>query len=166
METIKKTSKKGKIFWGAVIFLFAVMILELGWKYYDSWHAQKRVQELAQELERIEQARYDKMAGDTIGGKTPQETLRLFISAVEAGDYELASKYFVTEEQANAEKELLSLKEKNNIVLYLSILKKAEPEGEIKNGRFRMMAKLEIGPPDYLIDFIQYPSGNWKIEKI
>lgn len=36
----------------------------------------------------------DKMTADTYGGKTPQETLDLFIIALEEGDIELASKYF------------------------------------------------------------------------
>jgi len=36
---------------------------------------------------------------DTYGGETPEETLRLFIDALEKKDYELASKYFVVEEQ-------------------------------------------------------------------
>jgi hypothetical protein len=36
---------------------------------------------------------------DTYGGETPEETLRFFIDALEKKDYELASKYFVVEEQ-------------------------------------------------------------------
>lgn len=36
---------------------------------------------------------------DTYGGATPEETLKLFIDALEKKDYELASKYFVVEEQ-------------------------------------------------------------------
>jgi len=40
---------------------------------------------------------------DTYGGSTPEETLGLFIKALEAKDYELAAKYFVVE---NQEKEL------------------------------------------------------------
>ena len=38
-------------------------------------------------------------AEDTYGGKTPEETLQLFISALKAGDIELASKYFMVDEQ-------------------------------------------------------------------
>jgi hypothetical protein len=38
-------------------------------------------------------------AKDTYGGKTPEETLELFISALEQGDTELARKYFVMEKQ-------------------------------------------------------------------
>ena len=38
-------------------------------------------------------------AEDTYGGKTPEETLRLFIDALKVGDIELASKYFIPEKQ-------------------------------------------------------------------
>ncbi len=34
------------------------------------------------------------MTADTYGGKTPQETLDLFVDALRKGDVELASKYF------------------------------------------------------------------------
>ena len=34
---------------------------------------------------------------DSYGGTTPEETLRLFVEALEKKDYELASKYFVVE---------------------------------------------------------------------
>lgn len=36
---------------------------------------------------------------DTYGGDTPEETLQLFIDALKKGDIELASKYFVIEDQ-------------------------------------------------------------------
>jgi len=37
------------------------------------------------------------MKNDTWGGKTPEETLQLFITALEAGDVDLAAKYFMLE---------------------------------------------------------------------
>jgi hypothetical protein len=37
---------------------------------------------------------------DTYGGATPEETLRLFVEALEKKDYVLASRYFVVEEQS------------------------------------------------------------------
>ena len=36
---------------------------------------------------------------DMYGGATPEETLQLFIAALEAGDIELASKYFLPDER-------------------------------------------------------------------
>ncbi|MBI3019760.1 MAG: hypothetical protein HYY60_00320, partial [Parcubacteria group bacterium] len=46
-------------------------------------------------LERL-QAEYK---NDTYGGATPEETLSLFIAALEKGDIELASKYFLPEDR-------------------------------------------------------------------
>jgi len=161
MDTLNKKTKGHKIFWGAMILLFAVMMLELGWKYYDRWHAQKRVAELASELQRLEQERYDRMAADTVGGKTPQETLEMFIAAVEAGDYELASKYFVTERQAE---ELTSLQNspREKIANVMALLKQTDYSdgGYSTNNLF-----FTVHTP-LLVNLVFYPSGNWKIEKI
>ncbi len=38
------------------------------------------------------------MKADIYGGKTPEETLKMFIDALKKGDVELASKYFAIEE--------------------------------------------------------------------
>jgi hypothetical protein len=43
---------------------------------------------------------------DTYGGKTPQETYQMFLNALKAKDIELASKYFVLEEQDRYKKAL------------------------------------------------------------
>ena len=43
---------------------------------------------------------------DPYGGTTPEETLQLFIDALKKGDIELASKYFVLDEQKKWLKEL------------------------------------------------------------
>jgi len=41
---------------------------------------------------------------DFVGGNTPEETIDLFIDALKKGDYELASKYFVIDEQGRWKK--------------------------------------------------------------
>lgn len=52
---------------------------------------------------------------DTYGGDTPEQTLDMFIVALEAGDYELASKYILPENQEAA---LVGIKEsRDNQVL-------------------------------------------------
>ena len=43
---------------------------------------------------------------DTYGGKTPEETLSLFVDALKKGDTKLASKYFILDKQDEAKKEL------------------------------------------------------------
>ena len=44
---------------------------------------------------------------DIYGGKTPEETLSLFVDALKKGDVKLASKYFVLDKQKEMEKELM-----------------------------------------------------------
>ncbi|MFH1956477.1 MAG: hypothetical protein ABIJ28_02420 [Patescibacteria group bacterium] len=148
-----------------VVLAAGIYLLGWGIMKYEQWHGQKRVQELAQELERIEREQYEKKKADTIGGASPQETLEMFISAVEKGDYELASKYLIIENQEEGKKELLALQQKNNFNLLLNLLKNVEPDGDIINGNFRMKSKTDLGPY-YFVRFILYPSDNWKIEEI
>src|SRR3989344_3629071 len=161
--TLFKNIKRKKIFFGVGIFFVVVFVFLLiieGWNYYNQWKGEKRIDELAQELKRLDREDYERKAADKIGGKTPQETLDLFIQAVEKGDYELASKYFVVEKQ---EEELKSLQNspKENIKNVMGLLKQAK----ISKGTY-------LGEDDYFIDepisvdFILYSSGNWKIEEI
>ena len=48
---------------------------------------------------------------DTYGGATAEETLSLFIAALEAGDIELASKYFLPDEREEIKQNLLQASE-------------------------------------------------------
>ena len=48
---------------------------------------------------------------DNYGGETPEETLELYIKALENKDFELASKYFVLEDQEKKNKEFSELEE-------------------------------------------------------
>lgn len=52
-------------------------------------------QYLKSESERLEEA----YRNDQYGGATPEETLRLYVEALEVGNAELASKYFIPENQ-------------------------------------------------------------------
>ena len=152
-------SKSNKIFWGIGLFFVALFIAVEGYSYYDQWRGEKRVEELAQLLTKIEKDAFDKKAADKIGGKTPQETLDLFIKAVESGDYELASKYFVVEKQKEWKENLNTAK---NIDEFLQIIKNTkQSEGEYSEDK----KTYSIYKPTS-IDFILYPSGNWKIEEI
>lgn len=152
---------KGKIFWGIVIAMFSLMLLELGLRGYERWHGQKRVEELAKELQRIEDERQARMARDTIGGKTPQETLQMFIDAVEKGDYEMASKYFVAEKQRK-ELESLQNSQQGNINNVINLLEQTKNyQGEYSEDKKSFSVYKPI-----LVNFTLYPSGSWKIEEI
>ncbi len=53
----------------------------------DSSVADQQALERAQELEQA-------LRNDTVGGKTPEETIKLFLAALKAGDMNLAAQYF------------------------------------------------------------------------
>src|SRR3989344_3937509 len=67
-------------------------------------------------VDRYEEAKYKKVydqyieaqKNDTYGGKTPEETFDLFLEALKKNDAELASKYYIID---NQEKKFLKLKE-------------------------------------------------------
>jgi len=153
--------KSNKIFWGIGLFFVALFLAVEGYSYYDQWRGEKRVEELAQTLKKIEKEIFDKKATDKIGGKTPQETLDLFIKAVESGDYELASKYFVIEKQEEWKKNLSEIVVAQKINTFLKPLIEAKKS----KGAYLKEDRYFIDEP-VAVDFILYPSGNWKIEEI
>ncbi|MCH7883393.1 hypothetical protein IIA95_03195 [Patescibacteria group bacterium] len=63
-------------------------------------------------------------AEDTYGGKTPEETLELFIDALKAGDIELASKYFVIDEQEEIKNDLMQVKQDTGLEQVISRIEK------------------------------------------
>ena len=56
---------------------------------------------------------------DTFGGKTPQETYKMFVSALRLSDFELASKYFVLSKQGEKLKEFQELRTKGELQKYI-----------------------------------------------
>lgn len=148
------------------IVLAGIVVLAVGWwgwSYWEKYQSQRIWEQMKEKAEQFEneQARLKALIeADTFGGTTPQETLEMFIKAVEAGDYELASKYFVVEKQ---EEELESLQKApiENIQNVMELLK------ETKNyeGAYLNDNKYFIDDP-ILVDFIKYPNGIWKINEI
>ena len=188
-----KALRAHKIFLSILVFFVVALLLIEGLNYYDKWKGEKRIDELAQELKRLDREYYERKAADKIGGKTPEETLDLFIQAVEKGDYELASKYFVVGKQGE-ELKSLQTSPKENIKNIINLLRKTtlvdsrkELEelydiygpgyglNQTKEEFVKDMLKIYTGKAtmktkwdsyDFAVDFILYPSGNWKIEEI
>ena len=76
----------------AVLIFYGPSVFKNISEFQSAKNAEKAAKEKAQkdyeELKRL----YEE---DTFGGKTPEETLALFIDALKRGDTDLASKYFV-----------------------------------------------------------------------
>ncbi|MEW6171359.1 MAG: hypothetical protein AB1472_07385 [Candidatus Omnitrophota bacterium] len=100
-----------RAFFVLLILLAAFSVFEVAKTYYFKWR-QRNVQKLAQDMQKQYDDSYKAAMADTYGGKTPQETLQMYIDAVEKGDYELASKYFIGDYQ---ERELKSLQKFSEI---------------------------------------------------
>jgi hypothetical protein len=123
---------------------------------------QEKEQARALEAYRAEQMK------DTFGGKTPQETLLMYIDAVEKGDYELASQYMIL---GKKEQELVSLRKlpAERIQSYIESIKPF-----LKDAKKPLATDEHItlgysdgsSQPDFAMDFILYPNGVWKIEKM
>jgi len=77
-------------------------------------HSQEELDEYYRKVDELK-------ASDTYGGKTPEETMELYIDALKKGDVELASKYF---DWIDQEKEINELKDlsKEQIDDYLNVL--------------------------------------------
>ncbi len=112
------------------------------------------------------------MKADTYGGKTPEETLGMFIDALKKGDVELASKYFVLREDGGRNGEILDeLKnktdeEKAKIVVILQnaqeypsdVTSKSDSKFVSKDAGGTIIAYIDMGYNSY--------SQVWKIENL
>src|SRR3989344_6594702 len=166
LHMINKTSLK-------FVGIFVVVIIAaLAAIYYANYYfspEQKALRYYA-ELER-------QYREDTYGGKTPEETLQLFIDALKSGDIELASKYFVVEEQEDRFSSLKNIAQNNLLSLIEDLEKTKLVEGNESTARFDYTryfegGEVEIqgkkfsvdrGPINQSIYFTKMVSGIWKI---
>lgn len=141
-----------------------LVVVGYGYPAYKGWSGRRGVENLANALKQAEKEDYKLALADTHGGKTPQETLDMFIKAVEEGDYELASKYFIIAKQEEWENGLIKTKEANKIEFLLEKIK--ETKTNIHNGRYSEERDWFRVDEPISIEFMLYPSGNWKIIEI
>ncbi|MDI6821171.1 MAG: hypothetical protein QMD65_03275 [Patescibacteria group bacterium] len=129
-----KKSKKVFIIASIVIILvsFFTWLLFLNSKFNNQMQVEESYVKARKSLSNFDEA----MRNDTYGGKTPEETLNLFIEALKKDDLALASKYFLLEtnlEDKNyltnnkALSALLDLKNQNKIQYVINLLSNAVP---------------------------------------
>ena len=111
--------KNKKLIWAGII-LAALILAVLGWQYWQYTHSVYYQQMKAVKMIEAQQKESDKW-----GGKTPEETVRLFTEAVKKGDFDLASKY-------------------GNRELIMPVLEKMKAEGKISD----LIKWLEAGEID------------------
>ncbi len=102
---------------------------------------------------------------DNIGGKTPQETLSLWVEAVKADDLKKASTYFLITKRKDA-LDTMRKSRANNVL--------PEVVNEIDDGGIWRVSKYlgasfettVDGSPGYYFEFTKNPNnGTWKIDK-
>jgi len=104
-QSLLSSPQKSKSkYWKFAVGFLGIIILVAGgyfiWSRYLSPEA-KSNRETEQNYQKYLdwQKNYENaMKADIYGGKTPEETLKMFIDALKKGDAELASKYFMLEE--------------------------------------------------------------------
>ncbi len=159
-----RKSARWKFVFGLLGIIFLTLAILAGGKFYFFWRGTRAVQELAEALKRAEEEDYQRAMADTYGGKTPQETLRMYIDAVEKGDYELASRYFIGEKQ---EGELESSRKMSEVEMkkYINVLKATVIKLDV-NGKYDAEKKYFSLYEPILIREKIYPNGIWKIIEI
>ena len=140
---------------GVAVFLFAV---GYGLSWYGKYSFNKDLQAIKKEAERP-------YLEDIYGGKTPKETLELFIAAIEKEDFDLASKYFIINKQEGWRDRLVK-GEKQKLYNWIDLLKTAQDRGSLWDGNFQMEVKNAAESANLIIDFIKYPQGIWKIQEM
>jgi hypothetical protein len=116
---------------------------------------------------------YEKtMTEDTYGGKTPEETLVMFIDALEKGDIELASKYFVLDDNLSRQKWEDGLKQAQEEGRILKIIKSIDQAEKSENqsgldSEFQLVILGEDGLAENTIFMkLNEYSKVWKIESM
>lgn len=165
----------------AIALFLLLCVLYFGWVNFWSPQAKRAIEE-GQKVERAMRAvktMEDALRNDTYGGKTPQETLSMFISALEKGDVDLASKYFDLETNPN-KKDYLTRNEwtkilKDTIATHgidsvIEVVQRAKPEKEVfgYEGDYKFVSK---DPNTEKIDMYINMNLNtfskvWKIESL
>lgn len=117
------------------------------------------------------QKSYDEaMAADTYGGKTPEETLALFIDALEKEDIDLASKYFMIDESLGRQKWvdfLTKIKSEGNMKRFAEDLKQAKRGNSIENNDVGFVLLNEDNSVGFQFNLkFNEQTKVWKIESL
>ena len=98
-----------------------------------------------------------------IGGKTPQETIGLLVSALEKNDLILAIKYFVPENREVESQDLTKLSDINLLSDLIKDLKNLKNGKAEDNRHYLFEVPDEAGGTAVEIELIKNEKGLWKI---
>lgn len=142
-------------FVGGFLGIIALALVGLGVSDYF-FNPERQAARNLKELER-------QYAEDTYGGITPEETLELFIKALEAGDIELASKYFVVGGKEEWEGNLNKIKDSDLLDDMISDLKREKYKNGISENQITFSIANDNKEVALTILMGRVPGGVWKI---
>lgn len=170
-------------YWKFVIGFLFIMGLALGvyyaWQKYYSPEAKSNQAE-EEKWEKAQKALNtldETLRQDTYGGKTPEETLKMFIDALKKDDIELASKYFALDTNMGSpdyltrriwEEGLQKAKDEKRLIAIIDLLSKATFDKKSSYGEtawFIVGNKKGEVEADININ-LNKQSGVWKIESL
>jgi len=158
------------------IFLAILLLVGGGYFVWDRYlseagKARRFAEEQMETYQKVEKAYVEAMTADTYGGKTPQETLDMFVEALRVGDAELASKYFLLDENSSREKwaaHLANIQDRDLLEKMASDIKiGARPLGSVYENNFAFGLFNDNGVVGVKIDMrLNQYTGIWKIESL
>jgi len=162
-----------------VIFIIAMIGIAVFEKYFSPEAKQNEQERLMEQqtLQRVQELE-TALRNDTVGGKTPEETLALFLSALKNNDIELAGQYFAlnTNEQSpyylTRQEWIDGLRQKqkeNKITEVVSLIEKMVPSKRDTGSQYSvdyvLLNEDRMAEYSMRFQFNKY-SNVWKIESM
>ncbi|MEK7147099.1 MAG: hypothetical protein AAB772_02480 [Patescibacteria group bacterium] len=157
------------------IFVFLAIIAAAGGVFwfsggYQDWQENRAEKALVNKAEEVQRRIEEAYRNDTYGGKTPQETLDMFVVALRAGDIELASKYFALDdnlERAEWYNFLLKIKNDKSLDQMATDISTATLYKSVYEGNQQFIIFNKNKTDSLIINMIINPiSKIWKIESL
>ncbi len=157
---------KSKIIIILLIFLGFWIGWDLGaYTYFYKYLPYAREKETGKWVKEYDKYIKDLHKNDYIGGNTPEETIDLFIAALKKGDMDLASKYFVAEEQEVARKKV-EAGDKIKIIEEIEYAKKNWHKNVYSESSVEFWYNKEGAEISRDIGFSRVNTSKWKIDSI
>ena len=151
-----------KLWWGVggvIVVGLLVWAVNFGFQLYRQWSQQRYIASVE-----VLKAEYK---NDTYGGATPEETMQMFIKAFQAGDLELASKYFIIEKREGYLAKMQNWVKLGKGEEVINRILKTKLYGNIAGGSASMEAVIDNDPIPYAIHLIKnQDTQKWKLKNM
>ncbi len=161
-------------FWVGVVVLLAFALYLKG---YFEWYAEGAKYRIQNEISNNYIAAQEKQQADLeaqykndpYGGATPEETLKLFIEALEKKDYTLASNYFIPEKQKQYEEDLIDAAKTSGPTLMIAAYKggSVKIEKYLNEDQYKVRLYSNENKPPFIFEIIKNPfKDKWLISEL